>query len=93
MSVQRLDGFLRRQVGIDYAAARNMHVASDAAINIPVRPSRYNYREENGNIKKITLFDSSAMVETFKKIKGKYKKISIELFGENTRLSSNIKQS
>jgi len=93
MIIQRLNGFLRRQAGIDYAAARNMHVTSDSVIDLPVRPSRYNYKDENGNIKKITLFDSAGMVETFKKIKGKYKKIAIELFGENIKISSNIKQS
>ncbi len=75
MSIQRLNKADRVYAGLRRAEAKMMHVVDESQIDMPVRPVRYNLRQADGSIKKFTLFDSSVIVDTVKKVAGKYIKL------------------
>lgn len=87
MFIERLTLAQRNRAGLRKAEARMLHVVEDTQINLPVKPSRYNIKETDGTIKKITLFDTKLIVDIFKKIAGKYKKIETQIInGSNSSI-------
>lgn len=83
MFIKRLCLSDRNLARLRKAEAKMMHIVEDAQINLPVKPSRYNLKETDGSIKKITLFDTHMVIDTLRKIAGKYKKIGTQIFNSS----------
>ena len=75
MFIKRLCLSERNYAGLRKAEAAMMHVVDESQINLPVKPARYNVRQADGSIQKFTLFDNEIIVNTFKRVAGKYIKI------------------
>lgn len=75
MFIRRLCLSERNSANLRKAEAAMMHVVDESQINLPVKPSRYNIRQADGSIQKYTLFDSTVVVETLKRIADKYIKL------------------
>ncbi len=85
--VIRLNSTSRMQAGLHRAEAKMMHIAPDTQINIPMPVKRYNYRTPNGEIHKITLFDSDLIEKVIKKVGNQYKPILAKIVGEGKTLT------
>ena len=82
MRIKRLKVAQRIQARLHIAEAKMMHIVDENHINMPVRTGRYNIRQKDGSIRKVTLFDSVAFVDTIKKIGGKYINMGREVISE-----------
>lgn len=76
MFIRRLCLAERNSAGLRKAEAATMHIVNESQINLPLKPSRYNIRQADGTIQKYTLFDNNVVVETLKKVAGKYMKLN-----------------
>lgn len=74
--LEKLPLDFRFQNGIDRSYARKMHVVDVEQINMPDRIVRYNLRQNDGTIKKVTMFDSFIKEDILAKNNNSYEKIS-----------------
>lgn len=57
-NTERLTLALRRKCGLNRLDSRMMHVVREEAINAPERLGRYNIRQFDGSIRKVTLYEN-----------------------------------
>ena len=74
--LEKLPLDFRFKNGIDRSYARKMHVVDVEQINMPDRIVRYNLRQNDGTIKKVTMFDSFIKEDILAKNNNSYEKIS-----------------
>lgn len=75
-NIERLSIAMRHRNSINRADARMLHITDAENINMTDKVKRYNVRQEDGSILKMTLFDSFIKEEIFKKINNSYQRVS-----------------
>ena len=75
-NIERLSVTMRNRNRLNKSDARMLHITDAENINMADKIKRYNVRQKDGSILKITLFDNFIKEEVLKKINGSYQRIS-----------------
>ena len=80
-SIERLSLALRRKCGLNRLDSRMMHVVEEQAINAPERIVRYNVRQADGSIKKVTMYENYLTEKILRKDGDSYREVTFNLIG------------
>lgn len=75
-NIERLSVKMRNMAGLNSADASRLHVTPEGQINSPNQLVRYNIRQQDGTIRKLTIFDTFIKEEILAKKDNSYQRIS-----------------
>lgn len=77
-NIERMSVRMRNEQGLNRCDARMLHIVDAEQVNMPERLVRYNLRQKDGTIKKITMFENFIREEILKNMGNGYKKVSTQ---------------